>query len=72
VIEERFEPEGGPSTLNIPYNGRNKKLKKMLGDKATIVMNIKLDDPETSRQIPALKTVCFLCPRHAPWLCLHP
>lgn len=57
MIEKQFVPENGPSELSIPYNGRDKKLKKLLGPKATIVMNIKLDDPETSRQIPALKTV---------------
>uniref|UniRef100_A0A6U4LLP0 Uncharacterized protein n=1 Tax=Hemiselmis andersenii TaxID=464988 RepID=A0A6U4LLP0_HEMAN len=54
---ELYEPEEGPTSLDIPYNGRRKPLRKMLGETATIVMNIKLDDPETNRQIPALTTL---------------
>lgn len=55
-MEPVFIPEDLLS-LSVPINGRDRLLRKVLGDKATIVMNIKLDDPETSRQIPALKTV---------------
>lgn len=57
VIEPVYTPPEGPLSLPVPVNGRNKTLKKLMGDKATLVMNIKLDDPETSRQIPALKTL---------------
>jgi hypothetical protein len=57
VLEPVFTPEGGVLSIPIPVNGREKPVKKFLGEKATIVMNIKLDDPETSRQIPALRTV---------------
>ena len=31
-----------PASLDVPYNGRRKPLRKMLGEKATIVMNIKV------------------------------
>jgi len=41
--------------IQIPINGRMKKLGKLLGSKATIIMNVKLDDPETTAQVPALK-----------------
>ena len=57
VLEPIYTPEEGVLNLPVPINGKDKPLKKLLGEKATIVMNIKLDDPETSRQIPALRTV---------------
>lgn len=43
------------ATFNIA--GRKKKVSKLLGEKATIVMNIKLDDPESTVQLPALRSL---------------
>lgn len=43
--------------ITIPVNGRQKKLGKLLGSRATIVMNVKLDDPETTAQVPALRGI---------------
>ena len=43
--------------MTIPVNGRQKKLSKLLGSRATIVMNVKLDDPETTAQVPALRGI---------------
>ena len=43
--------------IPVPINGRQKKLGKLLGTGATVVMNVKLDDPETMTQIPSLRSV---------------
>jgi hypothetical protein len=43
--------------ITIPVNGRQKKLGKLLGSRATIVMNVKLDDPETTAQVPAIRGI---------------
>jgi hypothetical protein len=52
-----WTPEGEIGDLSVPVKGKNVKLAELLGEGATIVMNIKLDDPETITQIPALKTL---------------
>ena len=56
VLEEAYNPES-LEDIPVPVNGKQKTLSKLKGSKATIVMNIKLDDPETVTQIPALKTL---------------
>ena len=43
--------------ISIPVNGRQKKLGKLLGTRATVIMNVKLDDPETTIQVPALRSM---------------
>uniref|UniRef100_A0A7S0E1J0 Uncharacterized protein n=1 Tax=Hanusia phi TaxID=3032 RepID=A0A7S0E1J0_9CRYP len=55
-LEEVYVPDS-LEDIPIPVNGKQKSLSKLIGSKATIVMNIKLDDPETVTQIPALKTL---------------
>jgi len=49
----------GLDLSDIPFavNGKKKKVSKLLGKGATIVMNIKLDDPETTVQLPALRSL---------------
>eukprot|EP00288_Rhodomonas_lens_P016395 CAMPEP_0177709912 /NCGR_PEP_ID=MMETSP0484_2-20121128/11054_1 /TAXON_ID=354590 /ORGANISM="Rhodomonas lens, Strain RHODO" /LENGTH=356 /DNA_ID=CAMNT_0019221557 /DNA_START=42 /DNA_END=1112 /DNA_ORIENTATION=+ len=44
---------------DIPFsiNGKKKKVSKLLGKTATVVMNIKLDDPESTVQLPALRSL---------------
>ena len=42
----------GVGKIKLPVNGRQKALSKLLGRGATIVMNVKLDDPETITQVP--------------------
>jgi len=43
----------GVGKIKLPVNGRQKALSKLLGRGATIVMNVKLDDPETITQVTA-------------------
>ena len=45
--------EGFPADATVPYKGKNLPLKKFRS-KATIVCNIKTDDPESSRNLQAL------------------
>lgn len=52
-----WTPEGEIGDLGLPVMGKKSKLADLMGEGATIVMNIKLDDPETISQIPALKTL---------------
>jgi len=52
-----WQPEGDISDLTVPVKGKGVKLGSLLGESATIVMNIKLDDPETITQVPALKAL---------------
>ena len=52
-----WTPEGDLFDLTVPVKGKGVKLANLLGDSATVVMNIKLDDPETINQIPALKAL---------------
>ena len=52
-----WEPEGEVSDLKIPVKGKDVKLGSLMGETATIVMNIKLDDPETITQLPALRAL---------------
>lgn len=56
-ILKPWTPEGDVADLGVPLKGKNIKLGKLMGETATIVMNIKLDDPETITQIPALKAM---------------
>lgn len=41
----------GVGNIKLPVNGRPKLLSKLLGRGATIVVNVKLDDPETISQV---------------------
>ena len=41
-------------SIRIPYNHVNLELKDFLGEKATIVFNMKIDDPQTVLQFPDL------------------
>ena len=43
-------------TIRVPYGHENFPMKNYLG-KATLVINMKLDDPQTSTQFPALKEI---------------
>jgi len=52
-----WTPEGDIGDLKIPVKGKDVKLGSLMGETATIVMNIKLDDPETITQIPALRAL---------------
>lgn len=52
-----WAPEGEISDLKVPVKGKDVKLGALMGDAATIVMNIKLDDPETITQVPALRAL---------------
>lgn len=47
----------GVGSIKLPVNGRKKPLSKLLGNGATIVMNVKLDDPETITQVPSLRSL---------------
>lgn len=38
----------------LPYNHENIKLKQFLGEKATLIFNMKIDDPQTVNQFPAI------------------
>lgn len=54
--------EGFPSEATVPYKGKNLPLKKFRG-KATLVVNLKTDDPEGTRQLPPL---AYLATKYAP------
>jgi len=45
--------KGFPSEVVVPYKGSELPLKRFRA-KATVVVNIKTDDPESTRQLPAL------------------
>lgn len=47
----------GVGNIKLPVNGRPKLLSKLLGRGATIVVNVKLDDPETISQVPAIRSM---------------
>jgi len=61
VVEEKFAPKSTMPVLSstdyrklrVPYNRENVELGRFLG-KATIVFNMKLDDPQTMSQYPTL------------------
>ena len=55
--EDTGSSDSNIKEIQIPVNGRQKKLGKLLGSRATIVMNVKLDDPETTAQVPALRSM---------------
>jgi hypothetical protein len=62
VVEERYNEKGEIivdekyvfGDFKIPYNHENLKFKDFLGKKATIVFNMKIDDPQTVTQFPNL------------------
>jgi hypothetical protein len=62
VVEERYNEAGEIivdekyvfGDFKIPYNHENLKFKDFLGKKATIVFNMKIDDPQTVTQFPNL------------------
>ena len=61
--QEKIRLESGPrestiliDTIKVPYGRENYGIKKYLG-KATLVVNMKLDDPQTSIQYPALTEI---------------
>jgi len=47
----------GVQNIKLPVNGRQRALGKLLGNGATIVVNVKLDDPETITQVPAIRAL---------------
>ena len=42
------------SDFKVPFRGEPEKITPFLG-KATLIVNVKLDDPETNEQLPALQ-----------------
>jgi len=57
IIKDTGDIPKDLSEITVPVAGRKKKVSKLLGEKATIVMNIKLDDPESTVQLPALRSL---------------
>jgi hypothetical protein len=43
--------------IKVPYNNVNEKISSFLGEKATIIFNMKLDDPQAIQQFPALRNI---------------
>jgi glutathione peroxidase len=62
AVEERYNEKGEVivdekyvfADFKIPYNHENLRFKDFLGKKATIVFNMKIDDPQTVTQFPNL------------------
>lgn len=44
-------------SYKLPYNHQNLAFKKFIGSKATIVFNMKIDDPQTIAQFPAINEI---------------
>ena len=44
-------------SLRVPYNHENVEFGPFLGKKATIIFNMKIDDPQTVLQFPTLKEI---------------
>ena len=54
-VEDKSPTDFG--AFRVPYNHENLPLREFLGKKATLVVNIKLDDPQTVAQFPALREI---------------
>lgn len=50
IVDEKYDM----GTFKLPYNHENLKFKDFLGKRATIVFNMKIDDPQTVTQFPNL------------------
>lgn len=49
-----------PPPLKVPYLGENLPLSKVLGQRATLFVNIKLDDPRTGQELAPLENLARL------------
>ena len=55
ALAEEARPDFG--AFRVPFNHENLPLSEFLGTRATLVANLKLDDPQTVSQFPALREI---------------
>jgi glutathione peroxidase len=53
----QIQSNAGIKEFKVPCNNVNQKLSSFLGQKATIIFNMKLDDPQATQQFPALQSI---------------